>query len=217
VNRVTWLALAIVLGVPVLIVSFPPRAPQNVPAHLLPWQIQTDGHGGSTVLGVHPGRSTLAEAEGTWAAVAELSLFRDDDGRLALEGFFDNLTLAGLKADLVVTLDVPAVTLEALHDRGLRIRRRRTGGVRVQLDPRDLPAVRDAPVASLTYLPAVDLAPELLRQRFGTPRESYAAGDVEQWLYPDLGLVIAVSTTRREVLQFVAPRDFGRLRALLPA
>ena len=69
----------------------------------------------------------------------------------------------------------------------------------------------------LTYLPKTDLEPKVVGKRFGEPAEKIAepGGRVEHWLYPDKGLDIVMDKQAKEVLQYVAPKDFARLRAPL--
>ncbi|HEY5790627.1 MAG TPA: hypothetical protein VIX81_08375 [Gammaproteobacteria bacterium] len=186
---------------------------------LLPWQVQADGRGGSTVFGIELGVTPLARAAAGLGGEPKLTLFRRPDGTLVLEAFLDDLQPRGLKADFVLVLELPAAELEALYARGLRTQRGTAGVRRVQLDPVDLPRARAAAVASVTYLPRTDLDAAVLERRFGPParRVREAAEAVTHWLYPQLGLDIAVREEGREVLQYVAPREFARLTAPLPA
>jgi hypothetical protein len=53
----------------------------------------------------------------------------------------------------------------------------------------------------------------MITQRFGQPAERIKAGTTfEHLLYPDRGLDIRLDTEGKEVLQYVAPRDFTRIR-----
>ncbi len=194
-----------------LLLVLPPERDDAARRALLPWNVVPDGHGGSTAFGLALGEATLADAERVLGQ-AVLTLFRQPDGRLALEAFFDDVRPAGLKADFVLALGLPQATLTDMFDRGLRIARGTEGVSRVDLDPTDLPAVRAAPIAAITYLPAVNLDPEVVERRFGRPgsRVTEAPGLVH-WLYPDKGLDVVVRDDGKEVLQFVAPREFERL------
>jgi hypothetical protein len=63
---------------------------------------------------------------------------------------------------------------------------------------------------SRIYLGAVIL------QRFGAPAERIRQGEtLEHFLYPAQGLDIVLDSKGKEVLQYVAPADFARLRAPL--
>ena len=73
--------------------------------------------------------------------------------------------------------------------------------------------------ASLTYIPSVQIDETTAIQRFGAPAEVIHTGEQESHLlYPDRGLDIILHGKGREVLQYVAPRDFESLRKpLVPA
>ena len=195
----------------VLLLAVPPKRDESAHRALLPWSVTPDGRGGSTAFGLALGAATLADAERAFGE-AELTLFRRPDGSLALEAFLDDVRPAGLKADFVLALDLPPATLRDMYDRGLRIARGTEGVSRVDLDPDDLPTARAAPIAAIAYLPAVDLDAEVVERRFGKPdsRVTEAPG-VVHWLYPEKGLDVVVREDGKEVLQFVAPREFERL------
>jgi hypothetical protein len=186
------------------------REPDPVPK--LPWSIQAHPDGSSSVFGLTLGRSTLADAESLFEAEAELTLFAAPQGERSVEAFFGRLFLSGLRADMVVTLELPKATMDAMYDRGIRSSRLGSGETKVTLSPADAAAARNAPIRHITYLPTPDLDPELLQSRFGTPAQRIPGPDeVVHWLYPETGLDIAVDPARKEVLQYVAPRDFQRL------
>ncbi|MDX1593285.1 MAG: hypothetical protein R3298_03485 [Gammaproteobacteria bacterium] len=198
-----------------LLLVLPPAPDDATRRALLPWSVAPDGRGGSIAFGLALGEATLADAEARLGE-AEVTLFRRADGTLAVEAFLDDVRPAGLLADFVLTIDLPQAALSPMYERGLRIARGTEGVSRVDLDPADLPAVRAAPVAAITYLPAVDLDPEVVETRFGEPRTRVNEADgVVHWLYPEKGVDVVVRDDGKEVLQYVAPRDFGRLRGPL--
>jgi len=216
--RRTWLSVVVAaLLLTGLTLWLPPsERPADGRSSARPWEVQVDGHGGSRTFDLELGVTTLTEAERRLGSEAEVTLFQPVTGMLVLEAFFDNLSLGGLQADFVMVLDLPIDELEAIHGRGLRIARGREGVNRVQLDPVDLPAVLTAPITTITYLPSINLDPATLEKRFGPPAQRIAEGPgINHWLYPATGLDIIVNDDGKEVLQYVAPRDFERLAAPL--
>lgn len=193
-----------------------PRAPEPQP-HLLPWNIVTLPDGTSRVFGLHLGEDTLAAAEQAFRETTELTLFVAPDGHMAAEAYFDELDLGGLRAKMVVEAALGQVELAAMYERGLRISTLGDGSRKVTLAPEDAIRVRHSTIASLTYLPKMDLDEALVVQRFGTPAQktSEADGAVAHWLYPSQGLDVVVSQQGKEVLQYVPPRDFERVTAPL--
>ena len=163
------------------------------------------------------GLPTVGEAEQRFGLDAELSLFRAADGKMVVEAFFDNVTLTGLGAKLVLVAGLSDQQLQGIYERGLRIANLGGGARKVTLGPDDVALVRKTPIASLTYLPKAHLDNALVAKRFGEPAErvTEAESGVVHWLYPAKGLDVAVSPDQKEVLQYVAPRDFERLRAPL--
>lgn len=185
----------------------------------LPWQIEVTADGGSRVLGVSLGETPLRRFERRVGEEAKINLFAAPDGSKVVEGFFENVTLSGLRAKVVATAELTPEELEAIYGRGVRIATLGSGTRKVTLASDDLAYVRAAPVAALTYLPRSNLAPEVVEKRFGEPARKVAEageeGPVVHWLYPENGLDIAVSAERKEVLQYVRPDRFERLVAPL--
>jgi hypothetical protein len=179
---------------------------------LLPWQVSPDGRGGSSVFGIVLGETPLGAAEQRLGGNATLTLFESASGGLALEAFLQKRVLRGLKADFVLGVDLPRDALGAMHLNGLRIAKGRDATRRVTLAPEDAATARAAPVTSITYLPVVELDAAVIEKRFGKPAEVVTEDvGVSHWLYPDKGLDVVVRDDGRDVLQFVAPRDFKRL------
>ena len=178
----------------------------------LPWQIEHPTPDATRVFGLTLGHTTPAEAEQRFHEEAKPSLFKSPSGQLAAEMFFEQVTLAGLKAKIVATIAVPDNDLQAMYERGLRMSG--TGnGKKITLAPDDVTRLRSLPISSLTYMPSVRLSEETISKRFGQPiqriKENKSA--VVHWLYPQNGLDIALSNEEKPVLQYVPPKDFGKL------
>ena len=203
----------------VLILALAMLIPSNldqVGSHL-PWQIELDHQGRTQVFGTTLGKSPMGELEQRIGEPVVLSLFAHDDGKRVVEGFFDNVGLGGLRAKMVVVLDYSEDELEAMYQRGVR---KATTGSRIRkvtLSSADQAAAREAVVNSITYLPRSRLNPELVESRFGQPEERIAlpGSESEHWLYPQLGLDIALNERGSDVLQYVLPEHFDALRGPL--
>jgi len=178
----------------------------------LPWRIVVGADGSARVFGLTLGHSTLAEAQRLLGDNGELTLFAARDGRLTLEAYFDQVALSGLRARMVLTLELPRGQLQALYDRGVRVSRLGSGETKVIPSERDRADVVRAPLHDITYLPLADIPEEVLVKRFGPPGERIpVGGGIVHWLYPDQGLDIIVDPRHKEVFQYVSPRDFTRL------
>ncbi len=207
---VAFLATLSLLAVALAVFLPGGRSPDEFPK--LPWKIRLDPQGYSEVLGVTLGRTTLAEAQETFGAEAKINLFASPDQHYAIEAYFERLFLSGIKADLILTLDLPQQQAGRIYQRGLRVSTLGSGARKVDLAPEDERAMLQQPISHITYLPAADLEPELLGNLFGEPaRRVPGKAGVTHWLYPDKGLDIAVNPDGKEVLQYVPPARFARL------
>lgn len=179
----------------------------------LPWLITVDANGDSTVFGLTLGRSTLADAREVFQEQGKTSLFLSPQQEIAIEVFFQRLFLSGLRADVVLTLEVEEQLATQIYDRGLRVSTLGSGTRKVELASADLEQLSGAAIARITYLPATDLDEEILLRHFGEPRQKLGEGGtgMVHWLYADMGLDIVVNAKGKEVFQYVAPSRFDML------
>jgi len=204
VGALALLALAFIA--PALFVE--PKPPTD-----LPWQVQVTPQGGVQVFGVTVGESTLGDVERRFGT-SEVTLFRSPQGTTALEAFFESVNLSGLDAKVVVGLRIPPGELNAMYERGARAANLGSGTQKVTLASEDQARVKGAVVETLTYMPFINLKQELVARRFGEPAEKWKEPEsgVVHWLYPKFGLGVAFSESAKEVLQYVPPAEFARLR-----
>lgn len=206
VMGVTIIALIAALWLPG---GQPPEEYKN-----LPWQIEVTGDGHSKVFGITLGQSTLGEVEQQFQEPSEISLFATDDGERVVEAYFNTVILNGFKAKMVATLGFNDEQLQELYDQGERIATLAMGKRKITLSDTNLERARNTPVVALTYLPRINLDDATVVKRFGEPARKVAEADgkVVHWLYPDKGLDVVMYAEAKEVLQYVAPNDFDRLR-----
>ena len=82
----------------------------------------------------------------------------------------------------------------------------------------DLAALDQMPIRAIAVIPTVNLDEETVVSRFGNPGERLAVSENRvHLLYPDKGLDVVVDRDGKELLQYVAPRDFALLRDPLKA
>ena len=179
----------------------------------LPWMIEVDVHGESHVFGLTLGESTLADAREAFQEQGKMNLFVSPQGEYAIEAYFQRLFLSGLRADLVLALDVGQQQAAEIFDRGLRISKLGSGARKVDMTTPDKEMLADAKIALITYLPATDLEEEIIRRYFGEPQQkiSEKKSGIIHWLYPEKGLDIGVNPDGKEVFQYVRPSEFEEL------
>ncbi len=211
-RKIFWGVSALI----VLITSFSMFWSDDDPARnsieTLPWHIQHPTPDTTRVFRLTLGQSTVIDAEKVLLEPAKISLFKSPEGKLAIEGFFQEIKLNGLKAGVVVSIAVPATEIQAMFDRGIRMHG--TGsGKRVTLDPDDEALVRTMPIASLTYIPSIRLEEDMITKRFGVPaqRVRETNSGAVHWLYPQHGLDITLGDQKRTVLQYLSPGNFALL------
>jgi len=211
----------LVVGVLVIAVSLLTPVPvdkegssQDHPmAQFLPWQIEPTVQGSIRVFGLTLGESTLQDAENLFHGGAKVSLFVSADGRHKVEAYFDKVILGGHSAQFVLVMALGQEQLATMFQRGARVSNLGDGRKKVTLTGEDLQTVFATPISSLAYLTRTRLDDELLRKRFGEPAQRIreAGNNTTHWLYPDLGLDVALNDEGRAVLQYVSPKDFSGL------
>ncbi len=181
----------------------------------LPWQIVANDDGTSEVFGLTLSRSTVADAIRKIGDQPEITMFVSPEGEKAVEAYFEQVTLGGVRAKMVITAALGKEQLEQIYLRGLRISRSSSDSRKVTLHPDDITLINQTPIDTITYLPRTNLDAETVTRLFGTParRIREPENDVVHWMYPEKGLDIALSPDRREVLQYIAPSRFERLSA----
>ncbi|MEW6446011.1 MAG: hypothetical protein ACOZAQ_03830 [Pseudomonadota bacterium] len=192
-------------------------APQEADPALtrnLPWQIEILPDGHSRVFGIVPGQTSLLEAKRALDKKAEVKLFKSADGSLSLELFYGRVKLGFLDAYLITEVDASQEQLKPLLERGSNPEAQPSGAWKYDLSFPDIPTIQDLPVRSLTYIPAaVQFDAPMLEKHFGAPAERRTIDQGrEYWLYPEKGLVIMLADGEKELLQYVAPSEFARLK-----
>lgn len=183
---------------------------------LYPWQVKATANGNSQVFGIELGKATFAEAQDILGRLYDGAVFENQDGSLSLELFYKEVTLGGLTAKFVLTLDASDEVLQRLKGRPLKRERMESGVIKYITAKNDNDAFMPMKVMAITYMPITNLEEEIVTKRFGEPAEKIRTHESAQhWMYPDKGLDVLINAEGKEVLQFVPPREFGRLVAPL--
>lgn len=183
------------------------------PAEGLPWQIVLTGEGESRVFGLMPGSSRIDDARGIFGDDMDIAIVAPPGLPARLEAYFAAMRAGFVTGKLILTVDVSDDMIDAMRERAVRTSHMESAARKFALHPDDLAAARAAPIRAITFIPSVDLDEAVIIARFGEPAMRIGGPDgVEHFLYPRLGLDIALSTRGKEVFQYVAPRDFALLR-----
>lgn len=208
-----WAGAAAVLLLLALLVLRP--APQDAGV-TAPWQIEMTGGGGSRVFGITLGASTLGEARAALGDDMELAVIAASGEPGSLEAYYARITAGPVIGRIVLDAQADADTLRRLQANSPRLDRAGTGARKMRIASDDLSEALSARVVGIVFLPVVNLDEDVVVARFGAPAQRVRSdAHTEHFLYPDKGLDVVLSDQEREVLQYVAPRDFQRLAAPL--
>ncbi len=180
----------------------------------LPWQVVPDGQGGSSVFGLQPGVSTLADVRNRFGADdREVAIVAAPQEVGALEAYYPQVKLGFVLARMIVTVDLPDEAIAAMRERALKAEHMESATRKIRLHPDDLAAAEQMRVRAISVIPTVNLDEATVIQRFGEPGERLVVSEKRvHLLYPKLGLDVIVDGEGKELLQYVAPRNFDSLR-----
>jgi len=184
----------------------------------LPWQIEKLPDGSTRVFGIELGKSTLGDAVNSLGGDAEIAIMLDKDDNNSLEMYFGSYRAGLLSGKLVLLGDIDRDTLIAMRDRAASREIMKSTARKFVVNDSDRPMAYQARVKHIAFIPTVNLDEDIILKRFGEAAETVQSGaDVRHYLYPELGLDIALSEKGKEVLQYVSPVDFDRFTAPLHA
>lgn len=187
----------------------------------LPWQVTVQPDGSSEALGLKLGTGTLADARQRFGLDMQIAIIAAPGEDGSLEAFVDPAQAGFIAGKLVITAALPAsagATLRSLRERALKSEFMESTTRKYTLRTEDEALALQARIVALSFIPQASLDADIILARFGTPAARLRSNErQEHFLYPDKGLDVILDTEGKELLQYVAPRDFERLRAPLQA
>jgi hypothetical protein len=208
------IAVLTVIVIAAFVLLSPDRDRQSAPGiQGLPWQIETLANGNTRLFGLELTHSTLADARERFGEGMNIGVIAAQGEAGALEAYFDTVTAGVILGKMILVATLDPETLTRLRERSIRRVYMNDATYRYALDPEGLSIALRAPIAAITFIPAANLDAETVLKRFGPPKERLRVSDrVEHFLYPDQGLDLMLDDKGKDVLQYVAPREFARLR-----
>lgn len=181
----------------------------------LPWQIETHADQTSTVFGIHLGEDTALDMKRVLDKRATFSFFKHADGKRSIEGYYGSqMNLGGLTSTLISVLAADEQQLDTIEKLSTNPKPQPSGALKFELKDEAFDIIKDYRVFGLNVIPYINFDEDVITQRFGVPAQKVVISDqVSHWLYPDKGLAILVNADGREMMQYVAPKNFGVLRA----
>ena len=201
-----------------LMLASPAPDRSTASAEGLPWQIEIQPDGASRVFGLTLGRSTLADARARFALEPQVAVVAARDEAGSLEAYFESVMAGFVTGKVVLTLELSTDAVDRMRARAVKTEYMESTTRKSTLGAEDRQLADRTPIRSIAFIPSSHLDEATILQRFGTPAERLRGGEhIEHFLYPAKGLDVVLDAKGKELLQYVAPRDFARLREPLAA
>ena len=182
----------------------------------LPWQIDILPNGETTVFGLIPTRSTIDDARRRFGMDMEIAVIAAPGEPGSLEAYSSNVTAGAIMGKIILVADMNRETVAQLRQRAIKSEYMESSTRKFILHSDDLALAWHAPIASITFIPAASLDEQTVLGRFGVPHDRIRVdARIEHFLYPEKGLDVVLDSQGKEILQYVAPRQFARLRTPL--
>ena len=178
-----------------------------------PWQITVLPDGRSKVFGIVLGETRLKEVDKILRSRGKVALFESANG-LSLEAYYKSVTRGGLSGSYVFTLAATNQQMEKIKNESVKKERTESNNIRHDLDKMATDNAKEMIVKNLNYIPAVQLDEDIIVKRFGEPAKKIklnAENAGTHYLYPEKGLDLIYKEEGKEVLQYVAPKEFNAL------
>lgn len=187
----------------------------NITSDKLPWQIEISENAQSKVFGITLDQTTMREALTILQTFPEIAAFVHNNGRRNLEAYISSVSLSGLSAKMILEYSVSKEDMDRYIKDSIKKEGTPSGAFKYSLNEQDILEAMQAPVSSISYIPYAQFDDAIILQRFGTAAETITVSDMTSiLLYPNLGLSITYNKDQKEVLQYVSPANFERLRQL---
>ena len=207
--------LILIAGAVAAFVALRPEIDRSAqaPVEGLPWQIEVLADGHSRVFGLELPQSLLADARERFGDGMKIGIVAAQGEAGALEAYYDSVTAGIILGKMILVAQIDPHTLNGMRERSVDRTHMNDSTFRYLLAREDLSRALLAPITAITFIPAADLDVETVEKRFGPPQERLRAAEhALHFLYPDRGLHLLIDDKGKELLQYVAPRDFARLR-----
>lgn len=196
------------LLLPLLFSSAPP-ADSAHQEHNLPWQIALDTQGHSAVFGLTLGRSTLADVRQKLGDDVDVAIVAAPEEIGELEAYYSQVAFGPVLGKVIFTLDITPEALSVIRERAAKAEYMESSTKKIRLNPDDRAKAETLPIRAIGLIPSANLDEDTVLQRFGPPQARIMVGEtLTHFLYPHLGLDVVLDAKGKDILQYVAPKDF---------
>ncbi|WP_369417815.1 hypothetical protein [Leptothrix ochracea] len=185
----------------------------------MPWEIEPVAGGGSRIFGLTLGQSTLGDAIDQLGESLQVAIItplnttaespENGSPPSALEAYMDPMRTQFLSGRLIISIQVSPEDLRTWRERSVQHHKSDTGAHLDTLSRDDLLNARRAMITGLTYIPGAKIDESIIQARFGNDGSKHQINpDLTEWYFPSKGLAISLNSKGRDLLQYVAPKDF---------
>jgi hypothetical protein len=196
---------------------WPSNSTQDNSATIRIWDAHINEQGHLNVLGVVLGETTLKQAEELLHTQSERALFislkEGQPQKETLEAYFPT---SPDRSKIVIELDANPDLLTRIKGNAYNPMAFPSGNAKLEIASEHNAEINTQIVKSLTYIPPLNLTPDMVEQHFGKTTQQIVDNNSNiHLLYPALGLDVVIAQEGNPLLQFVPPAEFERLLTLL--
>lgn len=201
--------LALLTAVVLLFYPYLDDSDKSVPLTGLPWQIEVLPDGTTQVFGLQIGKSRLLDAMGILGEDMDVAIVAANEEVGNLEMYYGHYRAGLLSGKLLLQTSSDEENIKNWREHAKKAEHMASGQAKkYKLSADDLTLALKEVITGVTFIPAVNLDDEIIRARFGEPEMRVEIDGAIHYQYPAKGLDIAVFEKAKEVIQYVAPRDF---------
>ncbi|MCK5901600.1 MAG: hypothetical protein KAG28_00500 [Cocleimonas sp.] len=183
----------------------------------LPWKTAVTATGATEVFGIPIGDVTLQALSIGLHKAAEVSLFETPKGALNLEAYFGKVGVGGiLEGRIVADLEASDVFLQTEKKQAKDRDATPNNNWKYEISHAAGNKALQMKVWRMVYMPTGQYEEKQIKF-FGKPEETISVTKTAQYrLFPQKGIALLWDTEGGEIFYYVAPKDFPRLKAILP-
>ena len=180
-----------------------------------PWHIERNNDGSSNVFGFIPGKDKVLEAIKKLPENTSFALIKNTDQarELKLEAYAEKVNLSGVIGKLVLVFssigDFGKIRIWSDQNQ-VKLNDKEKF---VKLTKDQLGELGFLTLNSITLVPDTNLSEDKLLQTFGPPKEKITDSQgTLHFLYPKLGVDAALNAKAKDIIQYVSPKEFYKVR-----
>jgi hypothetical protein len=162
----------------------------------LPWEVDRLDNRSLRVFGLTLEKTSIQQANQLFASFGktQLRVVTDNDMQQTYEliALYDDLTIGGLIAQIILRYDIKQQELQKLYQL-LNSENSEPGTQLFSISNKAEMNYLSTAISAITYIPSIDYGLDAIRQNFGQATEEKQLNEeLLLWIYPELGLTIHI-------------------------